>query len=51
MELEAYETGSKKLLEQLIMMDPYTRSIEQARGLVEDILALPFHEDMRQHYR
>ena len=50
-ELEAYETGSKKLLEQLILMDPYTRSIEQARGLLDDILALPFHADMRQHYR
>ncbi len=50
-ELEAYETGSRVLLEQLIMMDPYTRSQEQAAKLVEDILALPFHEEMRQHYR
>ena len=50
-ELEAYETGSKTLLEQMILMDPYTRSIEQARALVDDILALPFHEDMREHYR
>ncbi|MEO8395803.1 MAG: alpha-glucosidase/alpha-galactosidase, partial [Chloroflexota bacterium] len=50
-ELEAYETGSRVLLEQLIMMDPYTRTQEQAAKLVEDILALPFHEEMRQHYR
>jgi len=50
-ELEAYETGSRTLLEQLIMMDPYTRTQEQAHKLVEDILALPFHEEMRQHYR
>jgi alpha-galactosidase len=32
-------------------MDPWTRSEEQARALLEDILALPYHEEMRQHYR
>lgn len=50
-ELEAYETGSRTLLEQLIMMDPYTRTQEQAHALVEDILALPFNAEMREHYR
>jgi alpha-galactosidase len=50
-ELEAYETGSKELLLQLILMDPYTQSEEQARRLLDDILALPFHEEMREHYR
>ncbi|HVU14675.1 MAG TPA: hypothetical protein VHD90_25540 [Phototrophicaceae bacterium] len=50
-ELEAYETGNKTLLEQLILMDPYTRSEEQACKLLDEILALPFHEEMRQHYR
>ncbi len=50
-ELEAYETGSKTLLEQLILMDPYTHSIDQARALLDEILALPFHEEMREHYR
>jgi alpha-galactosidase len=50
-ELEAYRTGSKELLLQLLLMDPWTRSEEQARALLEDILALPYHEEMRQHYR
>jgi alpha-galactosidase len=50
-ELEAFETGSKELLLQLILMDPWTRSEEQARALMEDILALPYHEEMRQHFR
>lgn len=50
-ELEAYETGSRKLLQQLIMMDPYTRSEKQACDLLDEILALPFHEEMREHYR
>ncbi len=50
-ELEAYEKGSKDLLLQLIMMDPWTRSEGQARALLDDILALPYHERMRRHYR
>jgi hypothetical protein len=32
-------------------MDPWTRSEAQAQALLEDILALPYHEEMRQHYR
>jgi alpha-galactosidase len=51
MELEAYETGSKELLFELILMDPWTRSEQQAWSLLEDILALPYHEEMRRHYR
>jgi alpha-galactosidase len=50
-ELEAYQTGSKELLLQLILMDPYTQSEQQACSLLDDILALPFHGDMRQHYQ
>lgn len=50
-ELEAYKTGSKELLLQMIMMDPYTHSHQQACALLEDILALPFHQEMRDHYR
>ncbi len=50
-ELEAYETGRKDRLLQLILMDPYTQSMPQACQLLDDILALPFNEAMRQHYR
>lgn len=50
-ELEAYETGCKELLLQLILMDPYTCSEQQARAMLDEILALPFHDEMRQHYR
>jgi alpha-galactosidase/6-phospho-beta-glucosidase family protein len=45
------ETGSKELLFELILMDPWTRSEQQAWSLLEDILALPYHEEMRRHYR
>jgi len=50
-ELEAYESGSRELLLQLLMMDPWTRSEEQAKRLLEDILSLPRLEEMRRHYR
>jgi alpha-galactosidase len=50
-ELEAYERGSKDLLLQLILMDPYTRSETQARAMLDAILALPFNEELRTHYR
>ncbi len=51
MELAAYLQGSKELLLQLILMDPYTKSQAQANALLEDILALPYHAEMRQHYK
>jgi alpha-galactosidase len=50
LELEAYEQGSRELLLQLLLMDPWTRSRAQAQSLLTDILALPYHEEMRQHY-
>jgi len=50
-ELEAYEKGDRELLLQLILMDPWTQSEEQARNLLEEIMALPYHEEMRQHYK
>ena len=50
-ELEAYETGSQKLLHQLIMMDPWTRSEQQAHDLLGEIMDLPYHEEMRLHYQ
>ncbi len=32
-------------------MDPWTKSEKQAKDLLEDILALPHHEEMRKHYK
>ena len=50
-ELLAYAQGDRGLLEDLVGMDPWTRSDAQARALVDDILALPYHAEMREHYR
>ncbi|MGQ9515315.1 MAG: family 4 glycosyl hydrolase [Thermoproteota archaeon] len=49
-ELDAYESGSKERLLELVMMDPWTRSEEQAKSLLEEILSLPRLKEMRQHY-
>jgi alpha-galactosidase len=49
-ELEAFATGRKDLLLELIIMDPWTRSQAQAEALLNDILALPYHEEMRAHF-
>ena len=51
MELAAFEQGSKSLLRQLVMLDPWTRSARQADAFLDAILALPYHEEMRQHYQ
>jgi alpha-galactosidase len=51
LELEAYEEGSKELLLQLVMMDPWSRSETQARAFLDEILDLPYHTQMKAHYR
>jgi alpha-galactosidase len=51
LELSAYAQGSRELLRQLVLTDPFSRSLEQAAGLVEEILAMPGHEAMAAHFR
>lgn len=51
MELEAYESNNRERLLELIEMDPWSRTEEQAKGLLNEILSLPYHEEMRQHYK
>jgi len=51
LELEAYRLGSRRLLEELILMDPWTRTTAQARDFLRGLFALEFHKDMADHYR
>jgi len=51
LELAAYAEGSRELLRELILTDPWTRSVRQADALIDNILTLPPHEEMRAHYR
>lgn len=50
LELAAYNTHSKQMLLELIMMDHWTTSEQQAKGLLDAILALPAHSEMRDYY-
>jgi len=51
MELEAYAKGSKELLLQVILMDKWCTSRDQAEGFLDDILILPYYEEMREYYK
>jgi alpha-galactosidase len=51
MELLAFERHSRELLLQLVLMDPWTRSTDQASGLLAEIMALPCHDEMRSYYQ
>ena len=51
MELAAYEKGSRALLTQLVMMDKWTQSVKNANDLIDEIFALPYHGELREHYR
>lgn len=50
LELAAYEQHSRQGLLELIQTDPFTRSERQARELLDAILALPYHAEMREYY-
>ena len=50
-ELEAYRTGSRDLLTELVLMDKWTKSLEHAGRLIDEIFALPYHQELREHYR
>ena len=51
MELAAYEEGRLDFLRELILMDKWATSFKQADGFLGEILSLPYHEEMREHYR
>jgi len=48
--LEAFLTGDKKILEEILIRDPRTKSFEQVKSVLKEILALPFNQEMRKHY-
>ncbi|MBU4562752.1 alpha-glucosidase/alpha-galactosidase, partial [bacterium] len=48
--LEAFVSGDKKILQEILIRDGRTKSFEQAEAVIEEILALPFNEEMKKHY-
>ena len=49
--LAAYDEGSRERLLELVLADPWTQSLEQAATMVAEILAMPGHAAMREHYQ
>jgi len=50
MELEAFRTGRMALLEELVLMDKWAASIKQVRGFIGEIMDLPYHEELKEHF-
>jgi alpha-galactosidase len=50
MALEAFHTGDKSVLLEILHRDARTKSDDQARDVLDGILELPFNEEMRKHY-
>jgi len=49
--LEAFITGDRKVIEEIIVRDPRTKSFDQIKAVLDEIMALPFNEEMRKHYK
>ena len=49
-DLEAFETRDRHMLQELILTNPQTRSLEQAQGLLDDVLSLPMNREMAAYY-
>mgnify|MGYP000164963190 CR=1 FL=1 len=48
--LEAFTTGDRRILEEILLRDPRTRSHEQVKKVLEEIMNLPENIEMRKHY-
>ncbi|MDW8139905.1 MAG: alpha-glucosidase/alpha-galactosidase, partial [Pseudothermotoga sp.] len=46
----AIMNGDKSALIEFLMRDPRTNSLEQAEGVIEEILGLEENQKMRLHY-
>lgn len=49
--LDAFRSGSKEMLVEILIRDPRTKSEKQAREAIDAILAIPENSDMSKHYR
>jgi len=48
--LEAFLSGDKRILQEILIRDLRTKSFEQTRTVIDEILALPFNKEMKRHY-
>jgi alpha-galactosidase len=48
--LEAFLEGGRDLLFEWLIIDPRTKSNEQAEAAIDAILSMPENEEMRKHF-
>lgn len=48
--LEAFKTADLRAIEEILLRDPRTRSYKQVKGVIKDILDLPFNKEMKNYY-
>lgn len=48
--LEAFISGDRRVLEEILLRDVRTKSYEQVQRIIDEILNLPFNEEMKKHY-
>jgi alpha-galactosidase len=48
--LDAFVSGDKRILQEILIRDSRTKSFKQAEAVIEEILALPFNKEMKKHY-
>ena len=51
MELAAYESGDINLLRELVLMDKWATSMDQVSAFIDEILDLPYHKEMKEHFK
>lgn len=51
LELEAYNQGSRDLLVELLLTDKWITSMRHANELIDEIFSLPYHKELREHYK
>lgn len=48
--LEAFTSKDRRVLEEILIRDPRTKSYDQVVNVLEEILNLPFNEDLRSYF-
>ncbi|WP_237255901.1 hypothetical protein [Gracilinema caldarium] len=48
--LEAFISRDRRVLEEILIRDPRTRSYKQVQKVLDAIFNLPFHEDLRDYF-
>jgi alpha-galactosidase len=49
--LAAYLNADRRLLFEAVLANPWTRTIEQAQGLFDELMAMPANREMDEYYR